>query len=237
VNWGSAPDWLAAIGSIAAVSISLLVAVRERNARKRAEEQLSSELIRRFRSDAEAFLAWIEVVPSYSEANPAIMLHMQNSGSRPIFDITVTPVRIVTGTSGQRIVASVVGPNAELKEDVTDTYEMLVGLNGLPERWLSDPQIIIGARAIFRDANGYGWERTVAGTLFEVPVANVEALNWRDELRDHFTHVPWARPDGWRPTHPDLPELRKYGRIKWISPPVAKEEIDNSSVNDDHSIS
>jgi hypothetical protein len=212
IDWGTAPDWLAAVGSVLAVAFSAGIAFKEMRARKVAEDRLYAQNLQSMRSDGEAFVTWLEIVPSGSDTEPpTVLMHMTNTAERPVYDITAQPVSLMTRHSGQKIVTMVVGPGADLVEDITRDLEVLAGWNDIDPGFLMSPQGVFGVRSTYRDSAGRSWERSVAGLVFEVPVENTQAGFWRDEDRADFSHVPWSRPPGWKPTVPD-PEAAATSR-------------------------
>jgi hypothetical protein len=202
ITWGTVPEWLAAVGTVGAVCLSLAIAIREIRLRTASDEKRAKQQARFIRRDAEAFVAWMDVVPSGNSDPPKVLMRLSNTGDRPIFDILSEPVSLVSRHSGQKIVTALVGPNSEVVEDVTADLEALVGLNGIDPRHLLDPQGVFSVRSTYRDSSGYGWERSVSGLVFQIPHENVEILFRRPEDRD-FSSRPWSRPPGWTPDAPD----------------------------------
>lgn len=131
-------------------------------------------------------------------------MHMTNTGTRPVYDITAQPVSLMTRHSGQKIIAMAVGPSADLIEDITNDLKVLVDWNDIDPGFLMSPQGLFGVRSTYRDSAGRCWERSVAGLVFEVPAENTQAGFWPEKDKADFSHVPWSRPLDWNPTVPDL---------------------------------
>jgi hypothetical protein len=198
------PDWLAALGTVLAVAFSAAIAFKEMRDRRLAEGKLHTQTLESLRSDAEAFVTWLEVVPSGTDVDPPkVLMHMTNTGTRPVYDITAQPVSLLTRHSGQEIITLVAGPGSDLVEDITRDLEVLAGWNDISQSSLMDPQGMFGVRSTYRDNAGRCWERSVAGLVFEVPPENTQAAFWREGDKADFSHVPWSRPSGWKPTVPD----------------------------------
>ncbi|QBR93283.1 hypothetical protein [Nocardioides euryhalodurans] len=204
IDWGTIPDWVAAVGTVLAVTFSAAIAFKEMRTRKVAEDKLHAQSLRSMRSDGEAFVAWLEVVPSGSDTEPPkVLMHMTNTGERPVYDITAQPISLMTRHTGQKIIALVVGPAADLVEDITNDLKVLANWNDIDPESLKSPQGLFGVRSTYRDSAGRCWERSVAGLVFEVPAENTQAGFWREKDKADFSHVPWSRPSGWKPTVPD----------------------------------
>lgn len=60
IDWGTVPDWVAAVGSVLAVAFSAAIAFKEMRARKAAEDKLHAQSLQSMRSDGEAFVTWLE---------------------------------------------------------------------------------------------------------------------------------------------------------------------------------
>ena len=121
-------------------------------------------------------------------------MHVQNSAPRPVFSLEVTPCAYGLTKRDQAIEIPVLGPGVTLSENFDDPLDQFVELHDLPPHYRTEPGLI-GFRLLFRDSDGVGWERTLHGDLYEIPV---ERVDWQyDPSQRSFTHQPWSRPDGW----------------------------------------
>jgi hypothetical protein len=165
MDWGSLPDWLAAIGTLLAVAVSVSIAVYEVRKRREGERLLAAEHLRARQSDAAAVVAWVE--SKNKRRRPHTTLRLLNSGTRPVFAVAMIPVVYGSFERGQPWAVPVVGPGVSFDSPFDDALKSLVTLHGAPENILDAPDGRVGVKLIFRDSEGRSWERGIDGKLKE----------------------------------------------------------------------
>lgn len=185
VDWGAAPDWLAAAAAFAAVVFAAKAALAAQATNEQQTRQLlileDSERRRDFierRSQAARFSFWISLVPEEGNA-PAV--RVSNSNADPIYELTLfccTP-SVVTRTS-----AAVVGPNTRriMPRPTENLRQALVGIDQSAAMDRGDFRMV----GVFRDSQNQWWLRTVTGDLVSADSRqNAHAL-CRSHLRSMY---------------------------------------------------
>lgn len=165
MDWGSLADWLAAIGTLLAVGVSVSIAIYEVRKRQEGERLLAAEHARARQADAAAVVTWVETKQAGGRKHS--ILHLLNSGQRPVFAVAMIPVVYGTFERGQRWVVPVLGPGVDLVESFDDALKSLVSLHGAPESIIAEASGRVGVKLIFRDSEGRSWERGIDGKLKE----------------------------------------------------------------------
>lgn len=164
--WGSIPDWIAAVGTILAVSVSVSLAAFEIRQRRRSETLLAGEGERARSTDAASVVAWVETKQVKGKSRST--LRLLNAGRRPVFAITMVPVSYGGFRRGQRIVTPVLGPGMHLDEPFDGEVNDLLAPEHADDHYVHpDPAARIGVKLIFRDSAGLNWERGIDGRLRE----------------------------------------------------------------------
>lgn len=132
VDWGTVPDWFAAIGTTLAFAVAFAVLLRE--------------LVERRNQQARLVLCWLESM-GYAGDGQYVDLVIRNASTEPVYDMQVSfdsPIRIESGDIGEDYCTPMVAPG-----DLRIPGELL---SALPLR----------ARCtyVFTDANGRRWVRS-----------------------------------------------------------------------------
>jgi hypothetical protein len=183
-DWGSVPDWLAAVGTIGAVSVALWFGLRDskRLADERKEAMADRELFRRQQlAEAEArkrsLAAKVTVIstksqsgfhPSMGEPRQFVDWKVHNGGDEPISMVSVV----------QRLRPGAPGADTSPTE-ICKTWPMIEP--GGSERFRTsiyqDPQDFEAQREVqFTDGTGQRWQRKEFGTLRPIEPGDPEAL-------------------------------------------------------------
>jgi hypothetical protein len=89
LDWGSVPDWLAAVGTLLAFAVALGLFRKEQTARREQEED-------RRREQVGPVSAWTELEVQRDEAGQAsgmdFQVYIRNGGPEPVHDLRVTLV-------------------------------------------------------------------------------------------------------------------------------------------------
>lgn len=163
VQWGDAPSWFAAIGTIAAVVLALRLAVRER--RRRSQEER--------RNQADLITAWVaRDDPTY----PWIGVMVANASHQVAYRLVVSAVSVVDGfrvdrpadsLSWRRFVSQL--PPGDTRFDVEWDRAVHVARPGV--------------EIAFQDAAGRHWIRDVNGNMEEVEkIDHLERLGLHESL-------------------------------------------------------
>lgn len=162
MEWGSVAEVVAALCTIITVVVSVLLAVQQIGERRHAQALLESQRQRDRRSDAESVMAWVETRSSLKGKQTAV-LHVLNSGPRPVFAAYIVPTTYWKRHTSAPILCDVLAPGIDVPEDFTDEAKALVA----SEEGKHDIAQRIGVRIRFRDSAGQNWERTIDGRLHE----------------------------------------------------------------------
>lgn len=86
VQWGTAADWAAAIGTVLAFGAALWVIYRERVDRKLEELRRREEDSRRRRAQAQSIAVWLEgeLMPDGSQENDDTIVKIRNVSGSPV---------------------------------------------------------------------------------------------------------------------------------------------------------
>ena len=168
VQWGTAADWAAAIGTVLAFGAALWVIYRERVDRKLEELRRREEDSRRRRAQAQSIAVWLEgeLMPDGSQEN----------------DDTIVKIRNVSGSPVDNCVAHVLhpigGPNDDPEHPDHARWEVHIGTlppgetisDTVSRDWIN-PELIVFpglvAQVAFTDSEGVHWMRQANGTLEE----------------------------------------------------------------------
>lgn len=158
VNWGSLPDWLAALGTVSAVVVALALALRDSQRHAAEEERRAQE--RRDLEATQARLVYFTIASS-----GGIMVTIHNASDRPIFHVCLESVEKVgspglawqvnRNVMGARAETNSIEPHGHFKIPVN-----LVSEDGQAQRSrIGEYTVIIS----FLDAAGMRWSRTGMG--------------------------------------------------------------------------
>jgi hypothetical protein len=142
VQWGNAPSWLSAIGTVLALGISLSLfrtQIMDRR-RQQAERRIAQ---------ARLVSAWMEDVDLGSGPYPALVLAVRNGSDQAVYSVSLSAAVGVRGTFVRWL--SSMGPGEE--------REVRVSLPAPPRSDETTPAIL------FTDSAGVQWLRTWAGEL------------------------------------------------------------------------
>jgi hypothetical protein len=148
VQWGDAPSWFAAVGTIAAVGVALGLAVREGRRRSAQDRRRQAELI----------TAWVRIVEA-----PLVRVMVANASHEVAYRLVVSiwtlpagahPVRPDYDPIAWRYFVSQLPPG---EKPVDVEWPVAAGLNERP-----------GVEIVFQDAAGRHWIRDTNGTLVEI---------------------------------------------------------------------
>ena len=142
VAWGTVPDWLAAVGTVGALGVALVLLAKELRARREASED-------RVREHARYVAAWLDEPPSSS---PALLL-LHNGGQEPAYECIVKWTQGGYDEPQQLAAFAVLPPGETLGAPVTTPAFMSL----LP------PLTIF-----FTDARGIRWQRDPGGQLARI---------------------------------------------------------------------
>jgi hypothetical protein len=166
VQWGDAPSWLVAVGTIGAVFVALGLAIGEGRRRSQVERRRQAELI----------TAWVA-----QEADPVpwVWVTLANASNQAAYRLVISIVSVVDGSpvprpsdprAWRRFVSQL--PPGEKKPFSVD-WAVATGI--------ARP----GVEIAFQDAAGRGWIRDRSGKLQEVkktdhlkPLGLEEPLDW-----------------------------------------------------------
>lgn len=166
VQWGDAPSWFAAVGTIGAVLVALGLARRE--GRRHTQE------VRR--RQAELITAWVEQDdPSY----PWVWVTLANASDQVVYRVVISALSIVDGSpvprpsnprEWRRFISQL--PPGQ-KKPVSVEWYVATGV--------ARP----GVEIAFQDAGGRHWIRDTSGKLVEIkktdhlkPLGLEEPLDW-----------------------------------------------------------
>lgn len=183
-NWGSVPDWLAAVGTIGAVSIALRFGLRDgtRLEDERKEAMADRELFRQQQlSEAEArkrsLAAKVTVIadrspsgfhPGLGEARQYVHWTVHNGGDEPISMVSVV----------QRLRPGAPGADTATTE-ISQTWPMIEpgASREITTPIYQDPQDFERQREVqFTDGTGQRWQRKEFGALRPIAPDDAEAL-------------------------------------------------------------
>ncbi len=143
INWGSAPEWLAAIGTILAVFAAIWIATREASSNRRREHI----------KQAESIAAW------NSRSGGTIKVIISNGSKLPIYDVVISygaaygaGLPYFKGNDDQAFILRV--PPG--KWSVAEPRNPGGGMHVQP-----------GISISFRDSTGAYWRRDATGKLIE----------------------------------------------------------------------
>jgi hypothetical protein len=145
-DWGTVPDWLAAIGTLAAFGVALRLLAKELAVRREQEED-------RRRNQARLVAAWV-TLKEVSETEVRYSVVVRNGSDEPVFDGLC--VVVPSATAFEWEVRWLILPPHETKEDDLRLPEKLW-------RSLWDAAIELS----FTDAAGRRWIRYPDGRLVE----------------------------------------------------------------------
>lgn len=168
IEWGTAADWAAAIGTMLAFAAALWVIYRERVDRKEEAERRREDDVRRRRTQAESIAVWLEgnLMPAGTDTGEDTILKVRNVSGSPVSSC-VAFVRHPIG-----------GPVDEPEHPDNTPMEVVVGTLAPGETvtesvlrdWI-DPNLIVFpglvAEVAFTDSFGLHWLRNFEGTLEE----------------------------------------------------------------------
>ena len=168
VQWGTAADWAAAIGTILALGAALWVINRERVDRKEESARRREEDIRRRRAQAQSVAVWLvgDLMPDGSNDGDQTVVKVRNASGSPIVKCVAYVRHPIGGPVDEpehpdHLPLEVVIGNLPPGETLTDT---------VPPEWI-DPDLIVFpglvAEVAFTDSDGVHWVRQVDGTLEE----------------------------------------------------------------------
>ncbi len=135
IDWGSLPDWIAALGTILAFVVALTVLV--------------IQLVDRQRNAAGRVYAWLD-----SSALPMATLHLTNAADEPVYDCTITPEILGQVYEMERRIVPLVLPGS-----TTDFSTSIPG--GSATTGVN----YLGVAMSYRDAHGRRWRRDRSGKL------------------------------------------------------------------------
>jgi hypothetical protein len=159
-DWGTVPDWLAAVGTLAAFAVALRLLAKELAARREQEED-------RRREQASRVACWLEIVEDpdwpprhWAPDKPvrAVAAVLQNGSEEPVYDCRVH-IELDPGASGKLV-----------SGDRQYSLEERTLPPGRTQRSVSFPREDLppaSTRMSFRDAAGRRWTRYPDGRLVE----------------------------------------------------------------------
>lgn len=173
IDWGSVPEWLAAIGTVGAVIVALVIAFRDSRQRARAERS----------AQADNITAWQSVV-GRGTFNERAHINLSNSSSLPIYDIALSygapygeGARFQTGASKQIFLLRLPPGKCQVRE-----------LPKVPK--LDKPQYELGISISFRDSYGRFWRRDASGVLTETRNHPFDELKVNKTVRKWASYYP-----------------------------------------------
>jgi hypothetical protein len=162
LDWGSVPDWVAALGTVAAFLVALRLLAKELAARREQEED-------RRRAQARLVNAWLAmkwVKSSDPDDELQGWIIVNNASDEPVYQVKLTVVRTDSGFAS----------DPEAARGQAPTIEEDLPLPLLPqehsERWapaewkLGTWHVVLGLS--FTDSQGRRWKRVPDGSLTEV---------------------------------------------------------------------
>ncbi|MET4620424.1 hypothetical protein ABIE18_001873 [Arthrobacter sp. 2762] len=183
-DWGSVPDWLAAVGTIGAVTIALRFGLRDgvRLAEERRESKADRELFRQQQSEeAEArkrrLAAKVTVIadrspsgfhPEMGEARQYVAWTVHNGGDEPISMVSVVQ-RLRTGAPGADTAPT----------EISHTWSMIEpgASRSITTPIYDDPRNFEREREVqFTDGAGQRWQRKEFGALRSIAPNDPEAI-------------------------------------------------------------
>jgi len=171
VQWGDAPTWLAAIGTIGAVVVALWVSLGESRRRARADERRQAELI----------TAWVSSrggLISGGIDKPGIFVRVANASNQAAYRLIVSSCDATR--QGDR-------PQGRSPGDWrTFISELPPGEIGVFVEWEPQMSSRPAVEIAFQDSAGRTWKRDYQGAL--------------EQLKgDHVKHYGLGEPVGWKP--------------------------------------
>jgi hypothetical protein len=157
-DWGSVPDWLAAIGTLAAFAVALRLLAKELAARRDQEED-------RRRAQARLVNAWPTMRWRESDGEAEGWSVVRNDSDEPIYQVKLTVVprdsRFASDPEAAR------GQAQTIEDDWMGVLPRQTREGWLPAEWkLSTWYVAMGLS--FTDSQGRRWKRLPNGTLTEV---------------------------------------------------------------------
>lgn len=164
INWGSVPDWVAAIGTIGSLYAALWLLKQEINDRRRHEAEAQTQ-------SARAVSAWVQT------GQDKYLFAAKNSGEEPVYDCVVySDLPIVDPVTKQRGVRmkdektpmgepwpyyldrflGVIPPGETSKFEI-DSDSVEYEYQGLPDLWIE-----------FTDVSGKHWKRDAGGKIHQI---------------------------------------------------------------------
>jgi hypothetical protein len=159
-DWGTVPDWLAAIGTLAAFVVALRLLAKELTARREQEED-------RRRAQARLVNAWLTMKWRESDGEAESWFVVTNASDEPVYQVKVT---VVPGDSGFASDPEMARGQAETIEENWNSpllpHESRDGC--VPDEWnWWTRKASLGLS--FTDSQGRRWKRIpVTGALIEV---------------------------------------------------------------------
>lgn len=184
-DWGSVPDWLAAVGTIGAVTIALRFGLKDgaRLAEERKEATADRELFRQQQlEETEArkrrLAAKVTVIadrspsgfhPDLGEARQYVNWTVHNSGEEPISMVSVVQ-RLRPGAPGADTAPTIISQTWAMIEPGASRSVATANYN--------DPQDFERQREVqFTDGTGQRWQRKEFGALRPIAPDDAEALS------------------------------------------------------------
>jgi hypothetical protein len=142
VAWGTIPDWLAAVGTVGALGVALVLLAKELRARREAIED-------RVREHARYVAAWLGEQPSSSPG----LLAVHNGGQEPAYECIVKWTHSGYDEPPQLAAFAVLPPGETMHATVT------------PPAFMS---LLPPLTIFFTDARGIRWRRDPGGQLARI---------------------------------------------------------------------
>jgi hypothetical protein len=158
-DWGTVPDWLAAIGTVAAFGVTYRLLRKELAAHRLYEED-------RRRAQGRLVNAWLELRwRSNSEAEP--WFTVKNASDEPVYQVKITIV-----PAGSRFAADPEAARGQTDMIVGGEYRQLLPQESRQQS-IDDVEWTFATWALvlglsFTDSRGLRWERSPDGSLTEV---------------------------------------------------------------------
>lgn len=158
-DWGSVPDWLAAIGTLAAFGVALRLLAKELDARREQEED-------RRRAQARLVNAWPTMKWRESDGEAESWFVVVNASDEPVYQVKVTVVPRDSGFAADPEAAR--GQVPTIEEDLP----LPLRPQETSERWapaeskLGTWHVVLGLS--FTDSMGRRWKRYPDGRLVEL---------------------------------------------------------------------
>jgi hypothetical protein len=154
-DWGSVPDWLAALGTVAAFAVALQLLAKELEVRREAEEDRRSE-------QARLVSAWPQD-PFWEQGQTWLPVAIRNGSSEPVYQVRAVMVPPESPYASDPEVATADVNKVRVRREIVAPGQLTIAHFGIEALNVVPGPISVS----FIDAAGRRWKRYPDGRLVE----------------------------------------------------------------------